>query len=121
MAAGFEQQDYKGATNTVLGFSWLLSWLQGTRGFSWQTAEADNLRFNPHLRGVAILFPYHHSSYFSSAKSLFHFKRQVKQYQGFLEVSFLPYLSFLFRPSSARSQPLQYIPTTVPFPVVALF
>jgi cytochrome c peroxidase len=82
MAAGFEQQDYKGATNTVLGFSWLLSWLQGTRGFSWQTAEADNLRFHPHLRGVAILFPYHHSSYFSSVKSLFHFKRQVKQYQG---------------------------------------
>ena len=53
---------------------------------------------------------------FSSAKSLFHFKRQVKQYKGSLEVSFLPYLPFLFCPSSARSQPRQYIPTTVPFP-----
>ena len=116
MAAGFEQQDYKGATNTVLGFSWLLSWLHETRGCSWQTAEADTLRFHPRIRGAAILFPYHHSSYFSSVKSLFHFKRQVKQYQGSLEVSFLPYLSFLFCPSSARSQPLQYIPTTVPFP-----
>ena len=119
MAAGFEQQDYKGATNTVLGFSWLLSWLQGPRGFSWQTAEADNLRFHPHLRTFAVWqFCFH-------IITLLIFKRQDKQYQGYLEVSFLPYLSILFCPSSARSQPLcrfvSVSPSMFRFPVVALF
>jgi hypothetical protein len=121
MAAGFEQQDYKGATNTVLGFSWLLSWLHGTRGCSWQTAEADTLRFHPRIRGAAILFPCHHSSYFqapghssiSSAKS-----SSIKD--------LLKYRFYLTSPScfvrlAHDLNPFNTFQPLFRFPVVALF
>ena len=121
MAAGFEQQDYKGATNTVLGFSWLLSWLQGTRGFSWQTAEADTLSFHPHLRGAAIICPYHHSSYFQASSHSSISSVKTSSIKDLLKYRFCLTSPSCFVRLAHDLNPFNTFQPLFRFPVVALF